>query len=172
MRKPYKRPTALPACICGETFPLSSSYEKSLVLSVPFIIFITPKVSATRVQIYSHQLDLIQLIHQGLKFRDYISNSSMWIAECPFVSSDLVWSVWDVTVSNSVRATIRNPLSIPARHSRNLWTVMVYEQSPGRFRQWTKLSAGNTSQAEARPFSKAACFPQRASACLRLIGGN
>lgn len=154
----------LSACIRGETFPLSSSYKKSLVSSTPFIIFITPKVSAIRVQIYSHQLDLIQLIHQGIKCRDNINNSSIWIAGCSFVSSDLMWSEWDVTVSNSVRATILNPPSIHAKHSRNLWTVMVYEQPPGCFQQWTKLSAGNTSQTEARTFSsmlstKDVCVP-------------
>lgn len=180
-RESCTKGSLLSTCICGGTFPLSSYYEKSLVLSMPYIIFISPKVSAIRAQIYSHRLDRIQLRHQDIQFRDNISNppyiqyNIMWIAGRSFARSNLMWSEWDITVSNSVQATSLNPRSVHARHPKNpknLWTVMVSEQPPGCFRQCTELSAGNTSQTEERTFSRAAHFLQRMSACLCLIGVN
>lgn len=137
-----------------------------------FIIFITLEVSAIRVEIYNHQLDLIQMTHQGIKSKIISKNSSIRVAEYSYVGSDLMWSEWVLTVSNSVWATVLNPPSIHARRSWNLWIVMVHEQILGCFQQWIKLSAGNTSQTEARTFSRAACFLQRKSACLCLIGVN
>lgn len=67
---------------------LSSSYKKSLVLCRTYIIFVTPKVTAVKIQIYSHQLELIELIYQSIKFKEYSSNSSMRRAGCPFVNKN------------------------------------------------------------------------------------
>lgn len=52
---------------------LSSSYEKSLDLSMLYIICITLKVITVGVHIYVHQPDLVHLIHQDIQFRDNIS---------------------------------------------------------------------------------------------------
>lgn len=165
----FTKESLLSPCVCVGTFQLSSSYKKSLVLSMPYIIFITPKVTAIRVQIYSHQLELIELIYQCIKFKEYITNSSFWKVGCPFVSSNLMWSEWDVTVSNSVQAPVLNPLSIHARHSKNLWIVTVYEKPPSCLCQWTKLSVGNTWQAKARTFSGAVFFTKNTHVCVSLV---
>lgn len=76
-----------------------------------------------------------------------------------------MWSKRGLTASDSVWATARKKTS---EHPRK-----AFPESVDRHGAWTgRLSAGHTSQAEARTFSRAVCSPQRKSACLRLIGVN
>lgn len=158
--------------VSGVEHSHSAVLTRDLWFCLCCISFLLPQLVPKEYKFTVISLELLQLKHQGILLRNNINNSSMWVAACPIVSINFMWSQWDVTGSNSVRATILNPLSVLARHLKNLWTVMVYEQPPGCFRQWTKLSAGNTSQTEARTFTRAACSLQRMSACLCLIGAN
>lgn len=62
-------------------------------------------------------------------------------------------------MSNSDQATIPNPLSIRARHSKNLWSVMVYGQPPGCYSPADKTVSrqhitGRAHSAELRVLAK------------------
>lgn len=139
---------------------------------MPFVIFITPKVTVIWIQTDTHLLELIQLVRQGIQPRDNINYSSIWIAGRSFVSSSPVWSHWNVTVSNSVQGDRSEPSEHPCE---------AFKESVDRHGVWTDcwllLSIDTTVSRHhitdrGKNIQRSTMFLKRLSAWSRLNGAK